>query len=513
MTRVVLVALLLLPWDAGAAAGRRLGLFVGSNGAPHGREPLRHAEADARRLRQVFVDVGEMAEADAKLLLGPDHDALLAALRDLTARAAEDPDALVLFYYSGHADDRALLLGPSELRLADLRATLESIRARLGVHIVDACRSGALTRAKGATRGARFSVVAEPRAEGRVVITSSAAWEDAQESDRLGGSFFTLHLTSALRGAADADDDGAVTLAEAYDYVYARTVSSTRATVAGPQHPTYRYDLRGRGDTVLTWVDRGDMGHLALGDGDYLVIDAGTGRVVAEVSARAKGETLALRGGVYRVSRRDDDALWEGDVPLASGATARADAHLTRRVPYAALVRKGGSGVASSVWVEGGVRGPLGEGIGSAPLLRLAYALELPWFTLRPHVGASTNLPASAQETPRLELDLTELQAGLEIRRAFDARWVTLSVGVLGDALWLRQSDRDGNEADRDAVGFAFGAVAALERDFAGLLLMVSAELDAYTFPSTDDDRAPATDGALRTVLTFRTTLGVGHAF
>ncbi len=235
--------------------------------------------------------------------------------------------------------------------------------------------------------------------------------------------------------------------------------------------------------------------------------------MVAEVSAHAKGESLVLRGGTYRVSRRDDDALWEGDVPLASGATEQADAHLTRRVPYAALVRKGGSGVASSVWVEAGVRGPLGEGIESSPLLRLAYALELPWFTLRPHVGASTNLAGSPQSTPRLELDLTELQAGLEVRRAFDARLATLSVGVLGDVLWLRQSDRDGDEADRDAVGFAFGAVVALEHDFGPLAVMLAAELDAYSFPSTDNDRAPADDGALRTVLTFRTTLGVGYAF
>ncbi len=506
------LALLILVLGAADAAQPRFGLFVGSNGAPPGREPLQHAEADAARLRQVFVDVGQMRAKDAVLLTSPDRARLLDAIEGLAERASDD--AMVVFYYSGHADDRALLLGNSELRHADLRAALGRLPGRLGVHVVDACRAGALVRAKGARRGARFSVDVEPVAAGRAVIASSAAFEDAQESDRLGGSFFTIHLASGLRGAGDLDGDGAVTLVEAYDYVYARTVESTRATTAGPQHPTYRYDLRGRGDTVLTWVrDAATAGLVLAGGGDYLVVDGATGRVVAEVAARAAGDVLALRPSTYRVSRRDDDALYEGEVALVAGVATEADAHLTRRVEYARLARKGG-GSAHAVWVEGGVRGPLGAGVEAAPMARLGYALDLRWLSLRPHVSVSTSAFGDAQQTPRLDLDVTELAAGVEVRRALDLRWLTVAGGVVLDGLFLRQTDRAGGEPDRAAWGFALGALVGLEPPPLGPIgFSLTGELDAYSFPASDADRAPAGDGALETVLTFRVMLGIGHAF
>jgi hypothetical protein len=68
----------------------------------------------------------------------------------------------------------------------------------------------------------------------------------AQESAALGGSFFTHHLDVGLRGAADADGDGQVTLAEAFRYTSARTVAQTAATQGGVQHPTYDFRMSGR---------------------------------------------------------------------------------------------------------------------------------------------------------------------------------------------------------------------------------------------------------------------------
>ena len=67
---------------------------------------------------------------------------------------------------------------------------------------------------------------------GQVLITASSASEDAQESDAIQGSFFTHFLTSGLRGAADRDNDGKVTLGEAYEFAYAHTVSNTVGTHA-----------------------------------------------------------------------------------------------------------------------------------------------------------------------------------------------------------------------------------------------------------------------------------------
>jgi uncharacterized caspase-like protein len=77
--------------------------------------------------------------------------------------------------------------------------------------------------------------------------------ESSQESDRLRGSFFSHHLVNALRGAADRNGDGRITLAEAYEYTHAQTLRASVQTVS-LQHPTYAYDVKGSGDPLLTTV-------------------------------------------------------------------------------------------------------------------------------------------------------------------------------------------------------------------------------------------------------------------
>ena len=78
------------------------------------------------------------------------------------------------------------------------------------------------------------------------------AEEAAQESDKIGASFFTHYLISGLRGAADTAGNGLVTLNEAYSYAFQETLASTEKTQYGPQHPAYDINLSGSGDLVLT---------------------------------------------------------------------------------------------------------------------------------------------------------------------------------------------------------------------------------------------------------------------
>ena len=87
---------------------------------------------------------------------------------------------------------------------------------------------------------------------GHAYLTSASAEEAAQESDRIGSSFFTHYLISGLRGAADTAGDGIVTLNEAYTYAFQETLASTEKTQYGPQHPAYDINLSGSGDLVLT---------------------------------------------------------------------------------------------------------------------------------------------------------------------------------------------------------------------------------------------------------------------
>src|SRR5204863_6299877 len=138
----------------------------------------------------------------------------------------------------------------------EVRGWMEATGAAVRLVILDSCRSGGLLALKGGTLGPAFDVrLADNMAStGEAVITSSAARESALESAEIGASFFSHHLISGLRGAADTSGDGLVTLGEAYQYAFARTVNATADTTIGPQHPGYDYRLSGRGELVLTRI-------------------------------------------------------------------------------------------------------------------------------------------------------------------------------------------------------------------------------------------------------------------
>lgn len=102
-----------------AEAARRFAVVVGSNAPVLGRGPLRYAHADAKRLQRALVDLGGFAEQDLRLLLEPRPEEVLATLDALLAKA-DGPEALLLFFYSGHADATSLYPDGAPLPIAEL---------------------------------------------------------------------------------------------------------------------------------------------------------------------------------------------------------------------------------------------------------------------------------------------------------------------------------------------------------------------------------------------------------
>lgn len=345
--RVLLPALALLLAATPAEATHRHAIVIGANVGGPSHEPLLYAETDAARMAAVLRDVGGFAPGDVVLLTRTDAAAVRQALIELNARIREQPGPSMIFvYYSGHGDARSLHLYGTQLDLAEFKNLVSGSPARSRVLVVDACESGAITRVKGGTPVPEFDIVFERgTAEGLAILTSSAASEDSQESDELGASIFTHHLVSALLGAGDRDGDGLVTLGEAFSYSAERTLAVSSSTRVGPQHPTYRFDLGGRDDLVLSRLTSArNMGLLALPEsGTWVVRDAGPrGAVVAEVVADAPGARVALRPGRYAILRRGRDHLLEGEVEVANGRTTALSASKLRRIDYAQAVRKGG---------------------------------------------------------------------------------------------------------------------------------------------------------------------------
>jgi hypothetical protein len=153
---------------------------------------------------------------------------------------------------------------------------------------------------------------------GFAFLSSSSADEDAQESDRIGASFFTYFFVTGLRGAADRNHDGRITLSEAYQFSYEQTLGRTQNTAHGPQHPAYDMHLSGTGDVVITDL-RSTESALVLPAalrGRVTVVDK-SGRVAVELTKDA-GEplSLALPNQTYSVHVDNDNGEFVATVTL-----------------------------------------------------------------------------------------------------------------------------------------------------------------------------------------------------
>lgn len=320
MRFLLVIAVSIFASDAWAAA--RFALVLGSNKGHANRPTLWFAERDADRLAGTLRELGDFEQDHVRVLHAANRQELETAFAEMNARILEvkrtGQRSTLVFYFSGHASAGALELGNESFDFSALRSQIERSEADVKVAIVDACESGQLTQVKGARPSAELDF-ALPQAEATVgiaYIASTAAGEVAQESAALGGSFFTFHLETALRGAGDANLDGQVSLAEAFQYTASRTTTGTSTTTAGPQHPTYNFRMSGRGDVILSDLRRADARLTLPGDATNLYVISKDGALVAESPG---GLSLALPQGLYRVERRVGTNSWGGPVELHKG--------------------------------------------------------------------------------------------------------------------------------------------------------------------------------------------------
>jgi hypothetical protein len=327
---------------------RRWALLLSAEDGGQGRSRLRYAQADADSVGRVLTQLGGVATADARSLHNPtpaDITKAIGALRaELMAARAEGRPTQIIFYYSGHSDEQGLLLGAKTLGYKALRAEIEALPADVRVVILDSCASGALTRAKGGQVVQGFMQDASTQVQGQAILTSSSASEAAQESDRIGASFFTHALLTGLRGGADNSGDGRVTLNEAYQFAFNETLARTERTQGGAQHPGYELQLAGQGDLVLTdlsqatsalVLDRALTGHLYIRDAQ--------GHLVVELHKNAgRALELALPADTYTLRLVDGQRAQETTIALKRGQRLAPSAWHAAKLD-GALASKGGA--------------------------------------------------------------------------------------------------------------------------------------------------------------------------
>lgn len=216
------------PAADGPPRGRDLALCVGVNNyVLMGK--LKYSVNDAYAIKARFDDAGTFRKVT--LLTDVDRDGspreaafwptgnmMLSHLEQL-ARAAT-PDDRIIFFFSGHGieKDGVSCIVPVDgnestaIPLDRLKEVLAKSRAGRKLLIIDACRSG------GGVKG--MAGIRKPLEEQSLgMLVSCGEDQFSFEDEASGHSLFTLVLSEALSGDADADGDGHITGAELHRYL------------------------------------------------------------------------------------------------------------------------------------------------------------------------------------------------------------------------------------------------------------------------------------------------------
>ncbi len=446
---VVLLALAITFFAAAAQAEtRRVAVVVGNNAGSGAQPALRYAETDAGKVARVLLELGGVDPADLFLLQGRDQAALRAAMSAASARVlaklkSPADRVMVIFYFSGHSDGLSLEQGPDRMGYSEVRQWLGATGAHVRLTVIDACKSGAFLKSKGGAPGPAFQIhlADELATSGDATLTSSAADEVALESSEIGGSFFTHHLVSGLRGAADASGDGLVTLAEAYAYAFTRTLRTTSSTLVGAQHPSYDSRLSGQGELVLSELAR-PLATIELpAELDRaIVVHLARDQVMAEVTSDA-ARKLALVPGRYsvRVWRKDQSAA--AAFTLAAGETRKVAWSDLAPVAVGVAVRSKGDDDAPSAAKPTESRGLQLAGFGAFGLQRGASSASGILPSLR--AGVRSSRPSG----PSLAL-----MGATGARQGFDE---SMALGLIGYRVGARRGVVQGSLGLEAGAGFA----------------------------------------------------------
>lgn len=297
------------------AAGHRLGLEA--------EQPLKYADSDASRVRDVMVTLGGVRPENAAVLKEPSRAALFQAIDQARTIAAKHrPDEVtLLFYFSGHGDRDAFHLGDERVLMSDVTSKLAEVPASLRITVSDACRTN---RDKGFVADAPFSISATNASEasGQVWLHASRDGEAAQESDDLHGAIFTHAWLNGLRGAADSNGDARVTLDESFAFARSQTLIRSTKSSGVVQKPEAVVSLHELSPVVLTETGS-NVAKISLPparDTHFLVYSTASKTVVSELwGLPDRRIVIALPAGHYSVQRRVAGSGASAQFALAAG--------------------------------------------------------------------------------------------------------------------------------------------------------------------------------------------------
>ncbi len=230
---------------------------------------LKYAVNDAREFYHYLVEMNQVPKDRVWLLLDEEAtlDKLRSTLGTLLRRSAGKDDTVIIFL-AGHGATEQDASSPdgdglekyilphnadpkdlysSAMPMTEVARIFQRISSERLVFIGDTCYSGASGGRTILAGGARATVSGTflerlSQGKGRVILTASDANELSVEKDDLEHGVFTYYLLEGLRGKADLDGDGAITVDEIYRYVSMKVPNATGQN----QHPVRKGETTGQ---------------------------------------------------------------------------------------------------------------------------------------------------------------------------------------------------------------------------------------------------------------------------
>lgn len=198
---------------------------------------LKYTDDDAYRMYAFLKspEGGAVPDDQIRILIdqGANKKQILSTINEIFAKA--DPNDVVMFYYSGHGLSQAFVPVDFDgynnlLYYKDVVAALDRSKAKNKICIADACYAGGLDNVKSGTRQPQLAYydAFKKSKPGTALFLSSRQEEYSLEDHGLRSGIFSHYLIKALKGEADSNGNGIVTIQEAFDYVGGRVKTYTQ---------------------------------------------------------------------------------------------------------------------------------------------------------------------------------------------------------------------------------------------------------------------------------------------
>jgi len=213
---------------------------------------LRFTDDDAYQLYAFLKSPqgGALPDGQIRVLIDDKatKDNILDAMDEVLLQA--DDNDVMLFYFSGHGLEDSFLSSDYDgehLRLfySEVEEILKMGKARHKIVLADACHAGAFSpdlaaKSPNVNRSLNEFYKAFESSDGGVALLLSSRGEEfSLEDNGLRSGVFSHFLIKGLKGEADRDGDGIVTIQELHDYVQPRVWDYT----TGRQSPVLKGDF------------------------------------------------------------------------------------------------------------------------------------------------------------------------------------------------------------------------------------------------------------------------------